>query len=140
MDPHLSSNFHVELDGMSQGSFREFSGVESSIAVVSYREGGDPVTRKLPGNVQFSNLVLTRGLVDSSYLYDWYEEWVTGDPQAQRKSGSIVLLDRRFQEVMRWDFKEAWPVKWSGPTFNAEGSDVAVERFELAHHGIRLAR
>ena len=140
MDPFLSSNFHVELDGMSRGAFTEVSGLESSIEVLSYREGGAATTMKLPGNVQFSNVVLSQGVTFDTFLYDWYELWASGDTSAPRKSGSILLLDRQMQEVMRWDFKEAWPTKWSVSSFVAEGTEPLIARFELAHHGIKLAR
>ena len=36
---------------------------------------------------------------------------------------------------LRWNFFNAWPTKWTGPTFNAEGNDVAIETLELAHEG-----
>ena len=32
--------------------------------------------------------------------------------------------------------REAWPAKWTGPTFNAEAHEVAIQTLELAHEGI----
>ena len=67
-------------------------------------------------------------------LYDWHRRIVQGD--IERKNGSIVLLDRHGDEKIRWNFVRAWPAKWDGPDFNAEGTDVAIETLELAHEGI----
>jgi phage tail-like protein len=34
---------------------------------------------------------------------------------------------------MRWNFVNAWPTKWTGPSFNAMGNAVAIESLEIAH-------
>lgn len=139
-DPLGSYNFLVEIDGIARAAFNEASGFDSTIDVTEYREGGEnTTTRKLPALVKYSNIVLKWGVTDDLDLYNWHRQWVKGDPAAARKSGSIVLLDRQGQEQRRWNFKEAWPVKWTGPTFNAETSEVAVEQLELAHQGIEAA-
>lgn len=137
-DPYGGFNFLVEIDGITQAAFHEVSGLDSTIDVVEHREGGDNGTpRKLPGLTKHSNITLRWGVTDSAELYAWHRAAVNGD--VQRKSGSIVLLDRQRQERLRWNFVEAWPTKWTGPTFNAETSDVAIEALELAHEGIDRA-
>ena len=37
---------------------------------------------------------------------------------------------------MWWDFKEAYPVKYTGPDFRADSGAVAFESVELAHRGL----
>jgi phage tail-like protein len=84
-----------------------------------------------------SNIVLKWGLADDTQLYQWHRDAVNGN--VQRRNGSIVLLDRRGQEVARWNFVRAWPTKWDGPDLTAEGNDVAIETLELAHEGVERA-
>jgi phage tail-like protein len=84
-----------------------------------------------------SNIVLKWGLADDADLYNWHRDAVNG--KVQRRNGSIVLLDRQGQERMRWNFVNAWPAKWDGPDFNAEGNDIAIETLELAHEGVTRA-
>jgi phage tail-like protein len=140
IDPYVSFNFLVELDGIVRGAFHEVSGLDSSIDVVEHREGGENVTtRKYPGQVKYSNISLKWGMAEDTELYDWHRLWVTGDAQAARKNGSIVLLDRGRQEKARWNFLNAWPAKWTGPAFNAEGNDIAIETLEIAHEGLERA-
>ena len=43
------------------------------------------------------------------------------------------------EEKLRWNFVNAWPSKWSGPTFNATANEVAVESIEIAHEGVTKA-
>ena len=138
VDPHGNFNFLVELDGIARAAFQEVSGLDSTVDVIEHREGGDNLTpRKLPGMTKHSNITLKWGLADDRQLYDWHRDVIRGT--VRRRSGSIVLLDRAGREVMRWNFVNAWPTKWTGASFNAEGNDVAIETLELAHEGIERA-
>ncbi len=134
-DPWGNFNFLVEIDGISRAAFHEVSGFDSTIDVIEHREGGENTTlHKLPGMTKYSNLVLKWGITDDVQLYQWHRQVVNGE--IQRKNGSIVLLDRAGQEVARWNFIRAWPSKYDGPDFNAEGNDIAIETLELAHEGV----
>ena len=138
MDPYLNYNFLVELDGITRAAFQEAAGFDSTIDVIEHREGGENTTlRKLPGMTKYSNITLKWGMTDDRELYDWHRQVVQGT--IERKNGSIVLLGRDGAEVARWNFFRAWPTKWDGPDFNAEGNDVAIETLELAHEGVELA-
>ena len=137
-DPCGSFRFSVEIDGIVRAAFKECTGMDSTVDVKEYREGGENTTvRKLPGLTKYSNIQLKWGMADDTDLYDWHREVVSGD--FQRKNGSIVLFDRRGEEVARWNFVRAWPTKWDGPDLNAETSDIAIELIELAHEGVERA-
>lgn len=138
IDPYMNFNFNVEIDGITRAAFHEVSGFDSTIDIVEHREGGENTTpRKLPGMTKHANIVLKRGITSDEELYQWHRAAVNGD--VQRRNGSIVLLDRRGQEVARWNFTNAWPAKWVGPNLTAEGNDVAIETLELAHEGLERA-
>ena len=138
VDPYGNFNFLIEIDGISRAAFHEASGFDSTIDVIEHREGGDNLTpRKLPGMTKYSNIVLKWGITDDAQLYQWHLDAVKG--KIARKNGSIVLLDRQGQEKLRWNFVGAWPSKWKGPDFTAEGNDVAIETLELAHEGCERA-
>lgn len=139
-DPYVSFNFRLEIDGIRRAAFQEVGGLDSAIDVVEHREGGENITmRKYPGQVKFSNISCKSGMTDEVELYEWHKQWADGDPAAKRKNGSIVLLDRQGQEKVRWNFFNAWPAKWTGPAFNAEASELAIEAFEIAHEGLARA-
>ena len=134
-DPYSSFNFLVEIDGISRAAFREVSGLDSTIDVTEYREGGENTTpRKLAGMTKYSNIQLRWGMTDDMELYEWHRRAVRGE--LERKTGSIVLLDRRGEETARWNFVRAWPSKYTAPDFNAEGSEIAIESLELVHEGL----
>lgn len=137
-DPYRNFNFRVEIDGISQASFSECSGLDATTDPIEYREGGDNTTvRKLPGKTTYADITLKSGLTDSDELWQWRKSVIDGN--VQRKNGSIVVYDLANdpeQEVARWNFVRAWPTKWEGPSFEAAGNDVAVESFTIVHEGI----
>ena len=134
-DPYGNFNFLVEIDGITRAAFQECSGFDATIDVTEQREGGDNQTvRKLPGLTNYSNIQLKWGMTDDDELYDWHRKAVLGD--IERKNGSIVLLNRKGEEVKRWNFVRAWPTKWDGPDFNATSSEVAIESLEIVHEGL----
>lgn len=136
VDPFQNFNFLVEIDGIQRAAFHECSGFDSTIDVIEHREGGENTTlRKLPGLTKYSNIVLKWGITNDLELYNWHYDAIQGN--AKRKTGSIILLDRQGKEKARWNFVNAWPYKYDGPDFNAEGNDIAIETLELAHEGVR---
>jgi phage tail-like protein len=137
-DPYRSYNFLIEIDGITRAGFRECSGLDSAQDPIEYREGTDALSmRKMPGLVKYSNLVLKWGVSDDVDLWTWFQKAIKGG--VERKNGSIVLLDDTGAEKVRWNFREAWPSKWTGPTFNATAHEVAIETLEIAHEGVTRA-
>ena len=134
-DPYGAYNFLVEIDGITRAGFRECSGLDSSQPAGEYREGTDPLTmRKLPGLVTYSNITLNWGITDDAELWDWRKSVMDGG--VQRKNISIVLMNDAGEEKLRWNVKNAWPTTWTGPSLNAQSSDVAIETLEIAHEGL----
>lgn len=137
-DPFRGFNFIVEIDGVARAGFRECSGLDTTQDVVEYREGNELITpRKLPGLAKYANVSLKGGVTDDKSLWTWRKTAIDG--KVERKNGSIVLLDDAREEKKRWNFREGWPSKWTGPTFNATSNDVAIETLEIAHEGLELA-
>jgi phage tail-like protein len=138
-DPYVNFNFLVEIDGIARGAFQEASGFDSTIDVIEHREGGqNTTTYKVPGLTKHSNITLKWGLTDDKSLDDWHQQVVNGD--IVRKNGSIVVLNRKAEEIARWDFARAWPTKYTLPSFNAEGNDIAIQTLELAHEGLKRVK
>jgi len=139
-DPFGGYNFAVELDGITRMGFKECSGLDSSSEVSKYREGTDATLaqRQLPGLLTFSNLTLKRGLTDDHALWDWRQGVVDGTPV--RRTISVILRNDKGDEKIRWNVKNCWPLKWTGPTFDAGASSVAIETLELAHEGVEVQK
>jgi phage tail-like protein len=137
-DPYRTFNFRLEIDGTSVAGFRECSGLTFTTDPVEYREGTDVLLspRKLPGLTKYANIVCKRGETQDEQLWQWYRNVVNGT--ADRRNGSIVLQDEEHNDVLRWEFEQAWITKWEGPTFNATANEVAIESIEIAVERVEL--
>jgi phage tail-like protein len=138
MDPFRDYNFRLEIDNLPVAAFSEASGLTSDGDVVDYRTGVDvPLTaRKLPGLRKSGPITLKRGVIKDSSLWDWYRNIATGT--ADRRNGTVVLMDEQRQDVLRWHFENGWPNKIEGPSLKAAGNEVAVESIEIIIEDITL--
>lgn len=117
--------------------FREISGLESAVEVVEYQDGSDPVTHKRAGKAKYKNIVLKRGLVNDPTLSEWFKTILAG--KTDRKSGSIIYLDREGNEVLRYNFFEAWPCRWKAPELNASSDTNILEEIEFVVEKVERA-
>ena len=152
-DPLLNHNFVVSLLDTSStlaaigsaalsavsdvllGGFAECSGLEASLKVEEYSEGGNNgAVLKFPGRLSWANLVLKKGFGSSSALWDWSYGFATG--KGKRRDGLVVLLNEMHVPNNIWYFRRGLPLKWSGPQLNATQNNVAIESVEIAHEGL----
>ncbi len=135
---HIGSfNFKVEIEGVTVGAFRNVEGMDSETEVIEYQDGDDTIARKRPGRTKYSNVTLKRGYTNSDELWTWRKKVIEG--VVERKSGSVILCDDAGDEIMRYNFYEAWPCKWKGFTLDGKGADVMVEEIEMAVEKIERA-
>ncbi len=136
IDPYSAYNFLVEIDGIISGGFTEVSGLSITTAVKTVKEGGmNDFEHKLPEATSYTDITLKKGITDMDTIWGWYDNVVKG--KVERKNGTIYLLDHQGLPAMWWDFYEAFPVKWDGPSFNAATNTVATESLVLTHHGLK---
>lgn len=152
-DPLKVFRFRVEIDQFERAGFREVNGLEASVEVAEYREGGDNHTvKKSPGLASFSNITLIRGQIIGSdqggddEIVDWFKNVfdVTQSLPIQaenpRRSLEIVQYDPTFTERRRWEVQEAFPVRFKPfSDMNATSNDNSVEEVELANEGFELS-
>lgn len=137
-DPYMGYRFLVEIDSLIVGGFSEVTGLEMTLETEEYQEGGvNTYTHTLPSRFTYPNLVLRRGLTDSRTLWQWIQNVADALlPLTERKNVRIILLDSTGKESWGWEFRDAYPVKWTGPELQADQGVVAMEALELAHKGI----
>lgn len=126
-------NFRVEIEGVDAGQFAAVDGLSVEQEIVEFRDGSDPsIVHKVPGQVKYGNLTLKRGYVHGDFMWDWIQASFDPNGDVTMMDGALILLDPRGREVVRYRFYNAWPAKWKGPTFSAEGNEVAIEEIVLA--------
>ena len=119
------------------GYFTEVSGLSSELEVMTYNEGGkNDGVHKLPTRMKHPNLVLKRGVTTVKDLQQWAQESFMGP---DRKEITLTMYNEHLDKIRIWSFKNAYPVKWTGPSFNSAQNTVATEVIEIAHDGIQVS-
>lgn len=136
-EAYPNCRFYVEIGKERQAVFTEISGLQVETEVMDYEEGGNnSFVHRLPVRTKVSNLILKRGITKANEFFKWYAEIARGT--ITRRHISVIMCDTTGKELIRWNFTNAYPVKWVGPQFSADGSAIAIETIELAHDGMEL--
>jgi phage tail-like protein len=138
-DPLTGFTFRLEIEGKISGYFTEVSGLGSEHEVIDHKvvdDKGRETILKIPGRLKWGDISLKRGITDEMDIWEWRQKVVDGKLKDARTNCSIVMLDRDYEDVARWDFKNAWPSKVSGPNLKADSNDLGIEELVLVHEGI----
>ena len=142
-DPYAGYSFLMTIKTISPdgtataGSFSEITGIEVEIPPIEYRNGSEPNTpRKMPGRIKYGNLICKRGVTGDLNFWNWILDGING--RVNRNDGSIILRDEAQSTVMQWNFRRAWPCKFTGPGLNAANNEIAIDTMEICHEGIEI--
>ena len=134
--PGIFFELKLDVQGRSIGYFTEVSGLSGEMETLSYNEGGrNDRVHRLPTRMKHPNLVLKRGVTSLTELEKWFDA-VSTDPQ--QTSITLTMYDQELNRIRGWTFAAAYPVKWTGPTFNVSQNQFATEAIEIAHEGIKV--
>jgi phage tail-like protein len=142
----LSFYFSVDVVGLGgtsrDNSFQEVSGIEVSRKIEEIDAGGDnDVVYKVPGKISYTNLILKRGLVDSkSKIWTWVDSILGEHLEYPIKKHNIMvtlLSPTKIEPLVTWEFKDAYPCKWSISGFESDKNAYSVESMEFAYKSFK---
>jgi len=142
-DLPTASRFLFELDGVEIGVFREIHGLQVTVAVEEFREGGqNGFSHRVPGRMTWPNVVFKRGVTQGNALFEWLnkssgEGFAANSHKLTRSTGAITALDHVGTRLRAWELIDVFPVRWKGPDFSVESRDPLEEELEITHHGFR---
>ena len=135
---HLGNfNFRVEIDSMASAAFKLLDGISSETDIIEYGGTMDQLRRKRPGRSKWTPITLKRGFTNNPELWEWRRSVVAG--LVERKAGSVIILDTDGEEIVRYNFFEAWPTKWKGTDLDGKGTDGVIEEMTLAVERVERA-
>jgi len=113
--------------------FQKVSGLSAEINTTTTTEGGQNLyTQKTPSGISYNNLILERGIVIGSPLYDEFDTAFSFFRFAP-SNVIITLLNETSLPLASWLFMKAYPVKWSLTDLDANANAPAIETLELAY-------
>lgn len=142
----LDSRFFVQLElpgGTSwDGYFQEFQKIQRTQSPIEIVEVGPQqwgkakygylTATQIPGRAKPEQLLLKRGLTNSTYLWDWFRAVEMGGWKQQVAEGSVTMYDQAGKEQVRFDFQGAWPLRYSSSDLDVQGTEFAIEELELS--------
>jgi phage tail-like protein len=141
-DPLVGFNFRLEIEGKLAGYFTEVSGIGSENEIVEHKvvdDNGHEIVQKIPGRLKWQDVTLKRGITDKMDIWDWRKLVEEGKMKDARTNCSIIMMDRNYEDVARWDFVNAWPSKVTGPSVKSDSNEFGVEEVTLVHEGLMRA-
>lgn len=141
----LSSRFLFEVDGVEIGLFASVRGLAVTSQTEELVEGGqNGFARKLPGRLEWPNIVFSRGLTQSDALFQWMqrvsgEGFAANGNKVTRSTGAITAVANNGQRLRSWSLSGVIPVRWKGPDFDGDSESLLSEELEIAHEGFRAA-
>jgi phage tail-like protein len=130
-------NFLVDLGaGNSKGpqaGFQEVSGIGMEDTGSEYRTDKDKQKgiTKLPGINKATDVILKRGVIDSSSLSQWLDDIRNGGRKAFRTVTIQLQNEDHHAVVVTWKLTGVRIAKIVSGPFNAKGGDVAMEELTL---------
>ncbi len=132
-------------DALGDGGFQECGGLEVSMDVQEYVEGGrnDGVIKRV-GRAKYSPLELKRGMFYSEAgvlnrdLWKWFQDVVSGVRPVPRYDGIVEVMSANGDVTATWSFFRGLPERIAGPRLNGKTGEIAIEELRIAHEGLRL--
>jgi phage tail-like protein len=136
----LSFRFAVAVDGINYAAFTEFTLPTLTMETEEIKEGGqNTYAHKLPVRVTVGSATLKHGIATDFTLLNWYMDMLKGDIASATRQVRVTMFDTSHLAVMTWTFRQAYPIKWSGPSLKTDNSSVGIEEIEFVHHGFDIA-
>ncbi|PZV06022.1 MAG: phage tail protein [Leptolyngbya sp.] len=139
--PYSAFRYLVDLGGGTDGAkagFQEVTGLGVEITMQEYRAGNERLNApiKIPGLYKATDISLKRGVLGALDLTEWLNQVRRGENA--RRNITIELQGEDGQTAMTWKLKNAQPMKYTGPSLNGKGTDVAIEELGLAVEDIEF--
>ena len=141
--PYSQFNYLVNFgpdESSPEAGFQEVSGLGWEQTPAEYRNGNEPINapRKINGMFKVPDITMKRGVIGTTEIYAWVNSVRNGDQTDLRDVTISLLSEDRTGPVVTWKLINARPMKYTGPSFNGKGNEIAIEELVLACEDITL--
>lgn len=123
--------------GGARIDFTEVSGLDIFIDPIQYRPGSNPsdTSTVMPGLEKFNTITFRRGVMKGDNDFFAWINTKQGNT-IERRDITIQLLDESHNPAVTWKVKNAFPIRYSGPTLDSSNNEAAIEELEVVHEGL----
>ena len=127
IEVHGNFRFAVIVDGIAQAAFSECRLPNLQVETIDIKEGGqNTYVHRLPVRVNAGSVTLRHGVTRSASLLSWYLQVLNGDMQNAVRQVTVVVYDVARTPLATWSFRNAYPIKWSGPALKADDQGLVA--------------
>ena len=134
-------NFGSEDASSHRAGFQEVSGLSVEVSDTEYRSSVRrfDAHRSIPGARKPSQVTLKRGVIPAVDLYQWLNQVRAGVyPDGVRNVQIELLAQDGITPAITWTLLNARPIKYTGPSLNGKGGDMAIEELVLSCEAIQF--
>jgi len=134
--------------GFTTSKFKTATGLEMTVGVAEYAEGGAMCKMKEPGMVTFANIILSRGVNRDRSFHDYCKEVADLSRNVPEGAGKVTpdlfrefdirQKDRSQRNRISYLVHSAFPVKYKAAEFDNMTDEVQVEELELAQESFEI--
>jgi len=143
--PYSQFNFLVKIGQNDENSieagFQEVSGLGVEATITEYRNGNESINapRKINATYKVPDVTLKRGVIGATDLYEWMRTVQRGKQEESLEDVVIQLQSEDREDVaLSWTLKRARPMKYTGPSLNGKGTDIAIDELVLSCEDIEI--
>ncbi|MBP6708206.1 MAG: phage tail protein [Candidatus Accumulibacter sp.] len=136
--PPVGFHFKVEVLGLDRAldddvRFTDVGGLSFEVTSEEVPEGGENrFIQRYPVRAKYPDLVLKRGLLKSSAIWDWARDCIE-NLDIKPKNVDVKLLNEKHEPLLTWHLVGAYPVKWAVADLSASSNAYVVESLQLAY-------
>lgn len=136
--PPVGFHFKVEVLGLDRAldddvRFTDVGGLSFEVTSEEVPEGGENrFIQRYPVRAKYPDLVLKRGLLKSSAIWDWTRDCIE-NLDIKPKNVDVKLLNEKHEPLLTWHLVGAYPVKWAVADLSASSNAYVVESLQLAY-------
>jgi len=149
-DPDVAYAFTVVVDSITYAMFSEISGLSWKAEPIPIREGGNnEYGLNMRGSGKFEPLTLKRGwFASTGEFFDMLKDSLEGSAEragdgTNKKDGghlhsgrvniAVNVLNRKYEVIGEYAFKNAFIIEYSGPSLNSMSGQVGFEQIRMAY-------
>jgi phage tail-like protein len=136
---HNDFRFNVIVDDIYLFTFTEFTLPSLSVEIDTWKEGGqNTFSHKLAKRVELGTIKLKHAITTEMSLLGWYMDVMNGDMESAKRQVDVELIAPMGYAAIVWNFRDAFPIKWTGPLLKSDATGITIDEIEMVYHSFDI--
>lgn len=134
---HNDFRFNVIVDDIYLFTFTEFTLPSLTMTPDKITEGGqNTFIHQLPTRVELGTIKLKHAITSEMSLLGWYMDVMNG--KIAKRQVDVELIAPMGYAAIVWNFRDAYPIKWTGPMLKSDATGITIDEIEMVYHSFDI--